>query len=95
MENFNLKKFLVENKLTTNSRILKENLHFDYQDSQTGARIVMNDDTKDAILDNPQLQDFITPKHFVRNNKGEVVLGVDWMDYDEFDKLANFLGIKY
>ena len=25
MENFNLKKFLVENKLTTNSRMLKEN----------------------------------------------------------------------
>jgi hypothetical protein len=26
MENFNLKKFLVENKLTTNSRILNENV---------------------------------------------------------------------
>ena len=95
MENFNLKKFLVENKLTANSKMLQENLDFDYQDSKTGAIITMNNDTKDAILDNPQLQDFITPRHFVMNNKGEVVLGVDWMDYDEFDKLANFLGIKY
>jgi len=95
MENFNLKKFLVENKLTSNSRMINENLYYNYQDSKTGARIIMNDDTMDAILDDPQLQDFITPKSFTRNNKGEVALGVDWMDYDQFDKLANFLGIKY
>jgi hypothetical protein len=64
---------------------------FDYQED----KIVMDDDTKDAILDNSELQDFITPKHFVRNKMGQIVLGVDWMDYDQFDKLAKFLGIKY
>jgi len=95
MENFNLKKFLVENKLTSNSRMVNENLYYDYQDSETGARIIMNNDTMDAILDDPQLQDFITPKSFTRNNEGKIVLRVDWMDYDQFDKLANFLGIKY
>jgi hypothetical protein len=29
MENFNLKRFLVENKLTTNSKIMKENVEVD------------------------------------------------------------------
>jgi hypothetical protein len=29
MENFNLKRFLVENKLTTNSKIIKENVEVD------------------------------------------------------------------
>lgn len=55
----------------------------------------MNDDAKDAILDDPELQKFITPKSFVRNKMGQILLWVDWMDYDQFDKLAKFLGIKY
>lgn len=70
---------------------INENQEFDYQED----KIIMNNSTKDAILDNPELQDFITPKSFVMNNKGEIVLWVDWMDYDQFDKLAKFLGIKY
>lgn len=43
MENFNLKKFLVENKLTTNSRTLKESEekvsfdNFDIEEGHTGA----------------------------------------------------------
>ena len=73
------------------SKVLNENLSFDYQED----KILMNDDTMDAILDDPQLQDFITPKSFVRNKMGQIVLWVDWMDYDQFDKLAKFLGIKY
>lgn len=64
---------------------------FDYQED----KIIMNNTTKDAILNDPELQDFITPKSFVMNDKGEIVLWVDWMDYDQFDKLAKFLGIKY
>jgi len=72
-------------------KVLNENLSFDYQED----KILMNDDTMDAILDDPQLQDFITPKSFVRNKMGQIVLWVDWMDYDQFDKLAKFLGIKY
>ena len=71
--------------------LINENQEFDYQED----KIIMNNSTKDAILDNPELQDFITPKSFVMNNKGEIVLWVDWMDYDQFDKLAKFLGIKY
>jgi hypothetical protein len=55
----------------------------------------MNNDTKDAILDDEELQMFITPKNFTYNKNGEIILWVDWMDYDQFDKLANFLGIKY
>ena len=70
---------------------INENQEFDYQED----KIIMNNSTKDAILDNPELQDFITPKSFVMNKKGEIVLWVDWMDYDQFDKLAKFLGIKY
>jgi len=35
MENFNLKKFLVENKLTTNSRLIKENAEYLTMDSIT------------------------------------------------------------
>jgi len=72
-------------------KVLNENLSFDYQED----KILMNDDTMDAILDDPQLQDFITPKSFVRNKMGQIALWVDWMDYDQFDKLAKFLGIKY
>jgi hypothetical protein len=75
--------------------IITENLNFDYQDRKTGPVIVMDDNTMDAILDNPELQDYINPKSFTRNNKSEIVLGVDHMDYEQFDKLANFLGIKY
>ena len=72
-------------------RVLNENLPFDYQ----GDKILMDDNTKDAILDDPELQKFITPKSFVRNKNGQTLLWVDWMDYDQFDKLAKFLGIKY
>ena len=75
--------------------IITENLNFDYQDRETGPIIIMNNDTMDAILDNSELQDYITPKSFTRNNKGEIVLGVDYMDYEQFNKLAKFLGIKY
>ena len=71
--------------------LINENQEFDYQED----KIIMNNSTKDAILDDPELQDFITPKSFVMNNKGEIVLWVDWMDYNQFDKLAKFLGIKY
>lgn len=75
--------------------IITENLKFDYQERKTGDVIVMDDDTMDAILDNPELEDYINSKSFTRNNKGEIVLGVDNMDYEQFDKLAKFLGIKY
>lgn len=71
--------------------IITENLEFDYQ----GDKIVMDDDTKDAILDNEELQQFITPKSFVTNKIGQTVLWIDWMEPEQFDKLANFLGIKY
>jgi hypothetical protein len=91
-----MKQYITEAKrLQKLAGILMENLYFDYQDRETGPIIVMNDDTMDAILDNPELQDYITPKSFTRNKKGEIVLGVDWMDYEQFDKLAKFLGIKY
>jgi hypothetical protein len=92
MDNFDLKKFLIENKITTNSKVLKEELYYDW--SQEGP-IKMNNDTKDAILDDEELQMFITPKNFTYNKNGETILRIDWMDYDQFDKLANFLGIKY
>ena len=75
--------------------IITENLKFDYQERKAGDVIVMDDDTMDAILDNPELEDYINSKSFTRNNKGEIVLGVDNMDYEQFDKLAKFLGIKY
>jgi hypothetical protein len=78
-----------------NENQINENLNFDYQDKETGPIIVMDGNTMDAILDNPELQDYINPKSFTRNNKGEIVLGVDNMDYEQFDKLAKFLGIKY
>jgi len=87
VDNF-IKGFINENQIN-------ENLNFDYQDKETGPIIVMDSNTMDAILDNPELQDYINPKSFTRNNKGEIVLGVDHMDYEQFDKLANFLGIKY
>jgi hypothetical protein len=50
MENFNLKKFLVENKLTTNSRILNENTGIEQAFIQAGinmeapATVAINDD---------------------------------------------------
>jgi hypothetical protein len=81
--------------IVTGKSNLNENLNFDYQDKETGPIIVMDDNTMDAILDNPELQDYINPKSFTRNNKSEIVLGVDNMDYEQFDKLAKFLGIKY
>lgn len=71
--------------------LINENQLFDYQED----KIIMNDDIKDAILDNEELQQFITPKSFVRNKTGQTVLWVDWMNYDQFDKLAKFLGIEY
>ena len=87
VDNF-IKGFLNENQIN-------ENLKFDYQERKTGDVIVMDDKTMDAILDNPELEDYINSKSFTRNNKGEIVLGVDNMDYEQFDKLAKFLGIKY
>jgi len=45
--------------------LINENQEFDYQED----KIIMNNSTKDAILDNPELQDFITPKNFVMNKK--------------------------
>jgi hypothetical protein len=71
--------------------IITENLEFDYQED----KIVMDDATKNAILDNEELQQFITPKSFVINKTGQTVLWIDWMEPEQFDKLANFLGIKY
>jgi len=71
--------------------LIKENKSFDYQED----KIVMDDDTKDAILDDEELQQFITPKSFVRNKMGQIVLWVDWMEPEQFDKLAKFLGIEY
>lgn len=50
MENFNLKKFLVENKLTPNSRILNENTTTEQAFTQAGinmeapATVAINDD---------------------------------------------------
>ena len=45
MNNFNLKKFLVENKLTTNSRMLEEEA--EYGESQ---EVVYEDDTERVLL---------------------------------------------
>jgi hypothetical protein len=87
VDNF-IKGFLNENQIN-------ENLNFDYQERKSGDVIVMDDKTMDDILDDLELQDYINPKSFTRNNKGEIVLGVDHMDYEQFDKLAKFLGIKY
>ena len=87
VDNF-IKGFLNENQIN-------ENLNFDYQERKSGDVIVMDDKTMDAILDDFELQDYINPKSFTRNNKGEIVLGVDHMDYEQFDKLVKFLGIKY
>ena len=87
VDNF-IKGFLNENQIN-------ENLNFDYQERKSGDVIVMDDKTMDDILDDLELQDYINPKSFTRNNKGEIVLGVDNMDYEQFDKLAKFLGIKY
>ena len=80
--------------------IIKENKSFDYQEDNKPFdyqedKIIMNDDTKDAILDNEELQQFITPESFVKNKMGQIVLWVDWMEPEQFDKLANFLGIEY
>jgi hypothetical protein len=85
-DNFDLRQFITEGKL------LKEELYFDWSNEDA---IIMNDDTKDAILDDAELQEFITPNSFIRNKNGEVVLWIDWMSYEQFDKLANLLGIKY
>jgi len=85
-DSFDLRKFITEGKL------LKEELYYDWSNEDA---IIMNDDTKDAILDDAELQEFITPDSFVRNKNGEVVLWIDWMSPEQFDKLANLLGIKY
>jgi hypothetical protein len=85
-DSFDLRKFITEGKL------LNEELYYDWSNEDA---IIMNDDTKDAILDDAELQEFITPDSFVRNKNGEVVLWIDWMSPEQFDKLANLLGIKY
>jgi hypothetical protein len=54
MENFNLKKFLVENKLTTNSRMLNEgitNIAQDITDAFLDARIDMKAPTQVVVVD--------------------------------------------
>ena len=64
MENFNLKKFLVENKLTTNSRILNENTATEQAFMQAG--INMEAPTQVVIVDwsglIEELEDFNTGK---------------------------------
>lgn len=68
---------------------VEEGEGFDYQED----KIIMNGDTMDAILDHPELEKFITPKSFVRNKNGQIVLWTDWMDPEQFNKLASVLGI--
>jgi hypothetical protein len=54
MDNFNLKKFLVENKLTTNSRMISEginNIAQDITDAFLDARIDMKAPTQVVIVD--------------------------------------------
>jgi hypothetical protein len=81
----------LSNKMLNGRNSRTENLNFDYYED----KIIMNNDTKDAILDVEELQQFITPKSFVINKTGQMVLWVDWMNYEQFDKLAKFLNIKY
>jgi len=64
---------------------------FDYQED----KIIMTSDVRDTILDNPELQEFIEPSDFITNKEGQIVLWVDRMEPEQFDKLANLLGIKY
>ena len=77
-----LNKILVGKSWDIDENQIQENLNFDYQERKSGDVIVMDDKTMDDILDDLELQDYINPKSFTRNNKGEIVLGVDHMDYE-------------
>jgi len=57
-------------------------------------QLYLDYDLKDAILENDTLN-FIQERHFIRDKNGKLFMWIDWMDYDQFDKLANFLGYKY
>lgn len=57
-------------------------------------QLYLDYDLKDAILENDTLS-FIQERHFIRDKNGKLFMWIDWMDYDQFDKLANFLGYKY
>lgn len=70
---------------------MTESLDYDYQED----KIILSFNTRDAILDETDLQVFIDKKKFSINNKGQLVLWVDWMDYHQFNMLAKFLGIEY
>jgi hypothetical protein len=64
MENFNLKKFLVENKMTTNSRLVNEEMDFE-SSSQIQAVInylIDNDhqDVLDMLGKIPEWNDLVT-----------------------------------
>ena len=58
-------------------------------------QLYLDSDLKDAILENDTLYTFIKERHFIRDKNGKLFMWIDWMDYDQFDKLANFLGYKY
>lgn len=58
-------------------------------------QLYLDSDLKDAILENDTLSTFIKERHFIRDKNGKLFMWIDWMDYDQFDKLANFLGYKY
>ena len=94
MENFDLKKFLVENKLTANSKVLNENSgeaslsdlkkHFDDEDIDCSIKDVeiKNTQTKAVVIDTDNFND--SPAKVVR-----VVNRVfnEYPDKDKFIKL--------
>jgi antirestriction protein len=58
-------------------------------------QLYLDNDLKESILENDTLSTFIKERHFIRDKNGKLFMWIDWMDYDQFDKLANFLGYKY
>lgn len=83
MENFNLKKFLVENKLTTNSKMLREEVNT----PAPGDKLKATSSAKRRMIElDPTLEDVVNApfifKH-IDSGSGDLVVstnaGVDWI----------------
>lgn len=64
MENFNLKKFLVENKLTTNSKLTEESINTELAELHSTSNVTHHDGKEalnNAVVDLVQIIDQVAP----------------------------------
>ena len=94
MENFNLKKFLVENKLTYNSKLLAEAVEVQHRGDESTQTIVIPDNIKAEVID----WDEATDKEIntgIMVGAQEIAAALKWHFGDDYDNVTLNPGVEY